>query len=315
MLKKVISRIAIIIIIGCMQVSNSATEINAAPINGLKYFGFAAIDCGWHDPNDHNGKTNYLDETSGFTNIGQMGVLSLDDLLAARMAAFKRAKVKALFHIEPLLFDRVEANTPSKTKLSLRPDAEKLLAYYVKRNKTVLTPNYVAALYIVDEPVWNGLSRAEFTSALRIVKKYLPKIPTVAIEAWPVVSKIMVPKELDWVGFDRYDSVDPEHDPKWLADLKTVSAARTRSDQKIVIIASTQWLPYYKTDANINPEDIGRIAEGYYRIASTTPDVIALVGYIWPGGLDSPSHLGARNLPPKVQQTLRIIGKRITGKR
>ncbi len=114
MLKKVISGIVILIIMGCTQISHSATGIKTTPINGLKYFGFAAIDCGWHDPNDNTGKINYLDETSGFTNIGQMGVLSLDDLLAKRMAAFKRAKVKALFHIEPLLFDRVQANTPSK---------------------------------------------------------------------------------------------------------------------------------------------------------------------------------------------------------
>lgn len=298
-----------------VHINTYAAKVNPAPSNSLKYFGFAAIDCGWDDPQDKISKTNYVDEVSGFTNIGHMGVFSKDDLLAKRMEVFHQAKVKAMLHIEPLLFSRTKVNTPSGTKLSLRPEAEKLWNDYARRNKAVLTPKYVAALYIVDEPVWNGVSLAEFTKALRIVKKYMPNLPTMAIEAWPVVKKVMVPKELDWIGFDRYDSVDPEHDPKWMADLETVRKARTRSSQKIVIVASTQWLPYYQKDANVKPEDMGAIAEIYYRIAASTPDVIALVGYIWPGGLDNPTHLGARNLPKSVQTTLRQIGKRITVKK
>ncbi|MHB1461023.1 MAG: hypothetical protein ACYC1M_07080 [Armatimonadota bacterium] len=281
------------------------------PRPSLKYYGFAAIDCGWHDPKDHTGKTNYIDEVAGFTNIGQMGVLTKDDLLAPRLAKFQLAKVRALLHIEPLLFDREKVTALSGTKLILRPEAEKLWSDYVKRNKSVLTKEYVAALYIVDEPAWNGLSRAEFIKALKIVKKYVPGIPTVMIEAYTALDKIMVPKELDWVGFDRYDIKDPEHDPRWQADLRRVKAARSRPDQKIVVISSTQWLPFYQTDANVKKEDMAAIAESYYRAAMAEPEVIALVGYIWPGGLDGPTHLGARNLPPNVQQTLRKIGKLI----
>lgn len=291
--------------------SSSSTNMKKPATNHLKYFGFAAIDCGWHDPNDHTGKTNYVDEVSGFTNIGQMGVFAADESLAKRLAIFNKVRIKAMLHIEPLLFDRAKASTPSGTILTLRPNAERLWSEYVKRNKAVLTSKYVAAIYVVDEPVWNGVTPADFIKALRIVKKYLPAIPTVVIEAWPVVKKIMVPKELDWVGFDRYDSVDPEHDPKWMADLATVQKARSRADQKIVIVASTQWLPYYEKDAGVKPEDMAKIAEIYYRIATNTPDVIALVGYIWPGGLDGATHLGARNLPQNVQRTLRSIGKRI----
>ncbi len=285
------------------------------PRPSLKYYGFAAIDCGWDDPHDDTGKTNYIDEVAGFTNIGQMGVFSKDDVLAPRLAKFQRAKIKALLHIEPLLFERSKVTTLSGTKLTLRPDAEALWRDYVKRNKSVLTPQYVAALYIVDEPVWNNLSRAEFIKALKIVKKYVPGLPTVMIEAYTVLDKIVVPKELDWVGFDRYDIKDPEHDPRWQSDLRKVKAARTRPDQKIMVISSTQWLPFYETDAGVKQEDMAAIVESYYRAAMAEPDVIALVGYIWPGGLDGPTHLGARNLPQSVQQTLRKIGKLIINRK
>lgn len=299
-------------LVGCGQNVSPSVSIRN---DNLDYFGFAAIDCGYDDPTDGISKTNFVDEVSGFTNVGQMCVYSPDEILKERMAKFDLAGVKAILHIEGILFERTEnVYTHSGFRVALRVDAATRWAKFVNANRDVLVPHFVAALYVVDEPVWNGVSPADFSHALKIVKTAFPDIPTMSIEASLVIEQVMVPVLLDWIGFDRYDTVDPEADGAWLADLATVHAARSRPDQRIVLVASTQWLPYYLTDGGIRPEDMGRVVFSYYRVAASNPDVIALIGYLWPGGLDDPAQLGARNLPVNVLNSLREIGEEITGK-
>jgi len=282
--------------------------------DGLEYFGFAVVDCGFDDPSDGEMKTNYVDEVAGFTNVAQMCVATPEDSVGSRLALFQAYGVRSILYVESLLFERREdPSSPSGVRVTLRDDAESRWTDFVDLNVDVLAPKYVAALYLVDEPVWNGVSWTDFTRALQIVKASLPGIPTMAVEAYPVLDRVMVPESLDWIGFDRYDSADPEHDWAYLADLATVSAARTRDGQRIVIVASTQWLPYYLTDAGIRPEDMGAVAWSYYRLAASHPEVVALIGYLWPGGLDDPEQLGARNLPDGVRQSLRVIGEKIVG--
>ncbi len=289
--------------------ANAQAPADIPPVSnkGLRYFGFAAID---------TGRTSYVDEISGFANVGQMVVYSPDESLTKRIAAFDRSGVKAILHIEPILFERGQATAPSGAKACLlRSDAEARWRRFVALNKDVLTPQHVAVVYVFDEPVWNGVSPADFTRALKMVKSALPDLPTAAIECWRVVNQVMVPTELDWIGWDRYDVPDPEHDKRWLADLKTVRTARTRPDQKIVIIANTHWKTYFK-DAGVRPEDMGAPAASSYRVAASDPDVVALIGYLWPGGIDPahPGELGARDLPENVRQTYRQIGRQIIQK-
>lgn len=278
----------------------------------LAHFGFAVVDCGYDDPTDAQVKTNFLDEVSGFTNIGQMCVYSPDESVGDRLSRFSLAGVKALLSIQGILFDQVpDAAMINGVRTFLLADAEARWANFVSLNKDALVPEKVAALYVVDEPVWNALSSADFSRALQIVKASVPDIPTMAIEASPVVEQIMVPPELDWVGFDRYETIDPENDAAFLSDLATVRAARTRSDQKMVVIASTQWLPYFETDAGIRPPDMAAIIDSYYRVAASDRDVVALIGYLWPGGFDDPAQQGGRQLPENAQQSFREIGARI----
>ena len=130
------------------------------------------------------------------------------------------------------------------------------------------------------------------------------------VEGWPAVDKLRVPPALDWIGFDRYGVIDPSTDEQWLADLETVRAARTRADQKIVLVADTQWLPMYGS-AGVKPEDMAWIISRYYQLAATDPDVIALIGYVWPGGLDGAEQLGARSLPKNALDLFKEIGAQI----
>ncbi len=44
------------------------------------------------------------------------------------------------------------------------------------------------------------------------------------------------------------------------------------------------------------------------------PDVIGIIGYLWPGGFDDPKQKGARNLAKNVIDEHVRIGKVITGK-
>jgi hypothetical protein len=304
-LKRLALVITVLILIECSQASK----------HNLGYFGFAAVDCGWDDPSDSIVKTNYLDEVASFTNIAQMCVYSSDDAIGNRIARFNQSGVKAILHIESILFEHGQGTSPSGgKKVILRSNAETEWMKFVNLNRNDLNPSSVAALYIADEPAWNGVSPEDFTRALQIVKTALPDIPTMAIEASQAVNQIMIPKELDWVGFDYYGSIDPEHDPVNLGFLNKVSTARSRADQKIVIIANTQWLPYFQSDADISPSDMEGVINSYYNLAASYPDVVALVGYTWAGGLDDPKHLGARSIPANVQQAMRTIGLNITHK-
>ncbi len=299
----------VLLLPGC---NDSASSNNNRISNSLEYFGFAVVDCGWDDPNDNTIKTNYVDEVSGFSNVGQMCASAPDESIIDRIAVFKKFGVKAVLNVEPLLFERIEdVSSPSDWSVTLRKDARALWAAFVKLNSEVLVPQNIAALYIVDEPVWNGVSESDFTRALQIVKATIPDIPTFSIEAHPAVSQILVPDMLDWVGFDRYVPNDPVTDSVWHDSLEKVRGALSRSDQKIVIVAGMQWLPSYQSDAGISPEDMEAMIYSYYHIAASDPDVVALAGYIWPGGLDHPAQLGARNLPENVQKAIRAIGRKI----
>lgn len=275
------------------------------------YFGFAAIDCGWDAPNDGDAKTNYIDEVSGFTNIAQMCVYIPEDFLSERLNLFQQSGVKALLHVEAVLFDHIEDTaSPSGTRTILFPDAQARWDTFMRINENLITLDRVAAIYIVDEPVWNGLSQGDFTQAVDIVNASFPQIPTMMVEAYTGLDQIFVPESIDWVGFDRYGTLDPASDQEWLADIGKVRAARSREDQKIILVVESFWLPMYG-DAGYPPKRMGEFANNYYAFVTNNPDIIALIGYLWPGGLDAPDELGARDLPQEVLETYRRIGVEI----
>ena len=64
------------IIIGLILASVITSGWASHPPSEVRYFGFAVIDCGWDDPLDDEAKTNYVDEISGFANVGHAPILS-----------------------------------------------------------------------------------------------------------------------------------------------------------------------------------------------------------------------------------------------
>lgn len=299
---------------GSVVISADSITLSKLTNPMLTHFGFVGVDCRFDDPSDNLSIDNYINEIASFSNIAHMCVFGPDESIAIRIDNFQSHQIKSLLHIESIFFSSKKSeHTGSGFRLTLYEDVDERWANFVNENRNVLTPENVAAFYVVDEPVWNGVEFADFDRVLALIKTTFPQIPTLSIEAYPVLDKFLVTDQLDWLGFDRYDSVDPYNDAEWLSDLNTVSNSRTNAEQKIVIVASTQWLPYYN-DAGIKPEDMASIASSYFDVANSQEDVVAVIGYLWPSGLDAPEQLGARHLPNNVQKTLIEIGKLITKK-
>ena len=64
----------------------------------------------------------------------------------------------------------------------------------------------------------------------------------------------------------------------------------------------------------IAESEMASVATSYYNLAHSDSDVIALLGYFWPGGFDDPSAKGARGLQQNDKDEYIRIGKLITRK-
>lgn len=280
----------------------------------LPHFGFVGVDCGWDDSRDRESRTTYLDEVAPFSNVAQLCPFSLTEDLGPRLTQFHAVGVKAIITLEGLLFESLpDPGSPTGERLVLSAEAEANWRTFAKLNRDWLTPNYVAALYIVDEPMWRGASAADFAQAVAIIEEAVPDVPTMSVEAYAALDRLVVPDALDWLGFDRFGHADPAHDQLWLDDLETLRAARTRSDQRLVIVADTQWYPEYESVLGLSSAAMAGVFESYAEVGRRDPDIALLIGYSWPGGLDGPEQRGARELPENVQRAFSTYGALVRG--
>jgi hypothetical protein len=107
-----------------------------------------------------------------------------------------------------------------------------------------------------------------------------------------------------------YGVTNPVADPAYQANLATLRD-RARPEQQIVVVLDAQWLPIMG-EIGIEQADLATIARNYYALATREPDVVALIGYTWPGGIDA-DQLGARDLPTEVRGVYKQIGRKIVG--
>lgn len=275
----------------------------------LQHFGFVGVSCMVDDPHDDVGPRSYVDEVADFTNIAHLCPLDLD--ITAQANEIADAGGRAFIDLTLILFEAVPGQAPVGTgsQLRLRADADTLFGAFVEANETVLDAEHVAAFYLIDEPIWNGTPPEEVATAAALVDDAFPEIPITVIEAYPVVADSVFPEGVDWVGFDRYLVPDPSTDPTYLAELETVRA-RATDDQDLVIIMDAQWFSLYER-VPLSEGDMAAVARNTYELALSRDDVVAIIGYTWPGGLDVPEQLGARSLPEGVQTAHREIGDAI----
>ena len=274
-------------------------------------FGFVGIRCGLDDPLDDTAKTDYVDEVAGFTNLAHVCVFEND--VRGLLADLPEHGLRAVLDVNALLFELVPGEAPSDSgrRMQLRPDAAERWARFVATNREVLDPRHVAAYYLADEPVWNGVSTADLTAAAALVEPATHGVATMVIEGYPALADAVFPPQVDWIGFDRYAVGDPSSDPQYLADLAAVRS-RAHPGQRIALILDSQWLSAYRW-VGIDAESMAVIARNYQLLASREPDVVALIGYTWPAGID-PEQLGARDLPQEVKDTYVAIGRWVLGR-
>jgi len=282
----------------------------------LRFFGYAGVDSGLRDPHVGGDKTNYLDEVADFCNIAGLNVYDPAESAAARLDAMSNAGVSAGLDVQAIFFERVNPpvkKTGSKTEYRLRADYKARWDQFRKTSVLDARLASIACFYIADEPVWNGITAKDLATQADLIKATYPSVPLLVIEAPPSINDLVVPKSVDWIGFDRFGTVDPGSDKRYLQNLRDLKSRRTTSEQKIVIVFEAQWMPDYGK-AGYQKEAMAELAGRYYRLASSDPDVIGLVGFAWPGGLGGPDRYGARNLPESVKAEHRRIGLTITEK-
>ena len=280
-------------------------------IGETRFFGFVAIDCGYDDPLDAEVRTEYVDEVSAFTNVAHVCVSGPDEDLSARLARLERAGLRAIVAIGPVLFTSVAGTSRADPtqRLALRSDAEARLARWFSVNAAVIDEVHVSSIYVADEPAWNALPMDDLAAAAAMLDA-ATELPLSLVEAGDALDALAIPPEIDLVAFDRYDTPDPSTDATWLADLAQLIALRSRSEQRIVLVMDTQWRDYYGA-AGVPPEAMAGVARSTIAVAARTPEVVGILGYLWPGGLDLPTQRGARELPSTVIDVYRELGRAV----
>jgi hypothetical protein len=279
--------------------------------NQIQHFGFSIVDAGHDDPHDDEVRLEYVDEVAGFSTFADLAPYFATEDISPRIDAMTQRGLKVFLHAQGLLFDHViDADSPTGVRYVLRADAADRFSTFVQINALDQHQDDLVAIYLADEPAWNRLDDEELRLGASIVESELPDVPIAVIEAAPAIDELKIPESVDWVGFDRYAVGDPSTDPQWQQDLQSLIDRRTREDQRVIIVMETQWIPEY-TKLGYDQSIMGAIATNTLKAAQACPHAIAIVGYSWPGGLDRPEQLGARQLPPDVQSVYRQIGRRI----
>lgn len=275
------------------------SHAQTAPVH-LNYFGFTAIDCYYDDPLDASSITNYISEVDTFSNIAHMCVYDYTDNVVARINTMNSYCVNPILHIQDIFFQIVDTLAPSGVNYDLYPNFTNRWTTFMTTNSSVIDPDKIGCFYIADEPFWNGISLSDMDTVTALLKNAFPTIPLLMVEAYMTVDSMQVPQAMDWIGFDRYGTFDPQFDSAFLDNLDTLKSKLSSPNQKIMLIIDDQWFPDYLTYLGWTQDTIADVVQNYYDLAVSDTSVIGLIGYIWPGGLDGPTHRGVRNMSSAV---------------
>ncbi len=282
--------------------------------NHLKYFGFTLIDVGWDDPKDSIVKTNYVDEVASFSNVADILVIQPTDTIINRIQYMAQNNLKPILHLSEIFFTYAGVGGLSGSMYDLHPDYKTRWDTFMSTNNLSSYSDLIQAFYVGEEPTLNNISFYELKSATDYIKATLPSVPIMVIEAYTFINKLQVPTSVDWVGFDHYFVKDPNNSSVFRNELIELKSKRSALSQKIVLILDANYISTFHTDGEISETDMTSVATSYYDLAESDPDVIALLGYVWPSGFDDPTAKGARELPQNAKDEYIRIGKRITKK-
>lgn len=295
----------------------ACTGTDESPTPGskaLRYFGFALVNTYWDDPTDDSTKSNYADEVASFSNIADLIVVSPSDDISSQLEAFGDLKLRAYIHISELFFELTGSDAPSGADYTLRADYKQRWDSFFANNQSALIKEE-PIFYLGEEPTWNGITTEELSTAAQAIKQKLPQAIIMLVEAYPALQDLVVPKEIDWIGFDQYFIASPATNSSYQKNLRLLKSKLSTEGQRIVIIMDSHYISdYHGKWAQLSINDMAQVAESYYQVAQSEPKAIALIGYFWPSGFDNPSSIGARGMPDEVKQKYQQMGRLISGK-
>lgn len=163
---------------------------------------------------------------------------------------------------------------------NLYPDWQERWHTFVEVNGSRLTPDFVAAFLVMDEPLLRGLSWAQTAALVATVKGTLPDVATAVVENGELVEQLPspLPPELDWVGLDSYGIRHPAYDPRYLSQLDSLRR-RMLPAQRLVVIGDGWFGPVHSA-AGLEPCDMADVAWGYFEVAMER-DAVALIFFLW----------------------------------
>jgi hypothetical protein len=288
---------------------SSETFSQTAPAH-LKYFGYYYVDCLYDDPNDVAITTNYISEVDSFSNFDLLCVSDYTTDIVSRVNLMTAHCVKPLLSLYDVFYVYAGAGGPGGVNYDLYPNYQSRWNSFKTTNASVLNASQIAAFYIMDEPTWNGVTFSEYNTICSMVKSDFPNIPIFLTEAWPELDSLQIPVSVDWISFDRYGIFKPSTDPTYQGFLADIKSKKSTPNQKIFLVVDDQWFPYYANTGGYTPDSMVNVIRDYYNLAVSDPDIIGLMGFIWPGGITT-GHLGVRNMPQSVIDLNVQIGKMI----
>ncbi|MBV6645906.1 MAG: hypothetical protein KI790_10675 [Cyclobacteriaceae bacterium] len=313
-MKSTVSYILIFyILFACKKDDETSRSENAN--THIEYFGFTIVDTYWDDPTDLEIKTNYADEIHDFSNIADILVVNPNDNIVGRTQNFSELELKAIIHLNELFFELIDNNSPSESNFDLRLDFQERWNEFKSINQSILNTDYIGALYIGEEPTWNGITFAELNAVAELLQTEFPGIPTMVIEAYPSLNELQIPPSVDWVGFDRYFIKNPNYSDEFQQDWNLQKSKLSNPNQKIMVILDSHYIDWAHGDfGNIELTQMDEVANNYYDLAKRDERVIGILGYFWPNAFDVPGSIGARGMPQEVKTEYERIGREITGK-
>lgn len=83
-------------------------------------------------------------------------------------------------------------------KYTLKEDFSSLFDEWLQNNQDIDWTK-VAAIYLPDEPAHNQMSPADLETIAKYLKKKLPQVPLLVIEAYSATDELELNQYIDWV--------------------------------------------------------------------------------------------------------------------
>jgi hypothetical protein len=338
--KRIVLSALAVAAVAMVFVASSAAQLQPQfgqvnPGSQIKYFGFSAVDVGLVDPNTPvstpyyttvpSGTSQYVSEVGGFSNLNHLWVYDPSVSIVTRLNQFQAAGTQAMVDVKDIFLtcSAGSGGSGSGTICTLRSD-------WTTRWNTFLSTNtganlaVVGAIYIADEPAWNNVSPSDLATIATTVKASFPSTPVTYVEAYQMVdpsnptgnNMVVIPTNVDWVGFDHYGTADPSTNSQYLSELAVLKSKMTGVQKLIIVFESDYYNPYYLNNG-VSQSAMKTVFDNYIKLANTLPNCVAMLGFAWPGGaspMPGNQDLGGRDLPVTVQAEYVRVGKLIAHK-